>query len=236
MARPFLQCHHRCKNGKDHCYWSIAEKVRTHRGWVQRHLLYLGEINDSQKAAWTKLTEVFDPQSEQTRPLALYPADRQVPDHAAEYGVQVRLSDPPVQYLVGTPKGRLSKYGQALLDRPWQVVREGVQVKLLPQEKELYVLAQSNDRVSKERAMRRRQLKGLVKRLKELRAMALSRDQLLLKLGAAKALYPAAWRLVHTRVPDEEEPVNEQTFSFSCVRTNCARCAAERAGICCAAI
>jgi hypothetical protein len=81
------------KNGKDHCYWSIAEKVRTHRGWVQRHLLYLGEINDSKKAAWTKLTEVFDPQSEQTMPLALYPADRQVPDHAAAYGVQVRLSE-----------------------------------------------------------------------------------------------------------------------------------------------
>ena len=60
MAKPFLHCHHRFKNGKDHCYWSIAEKVRTHRGWVQRHLLYLGEINDSQKAAWTKMIEVFD--------------------------------------------------------------------------------------------------------------------------------------------------------------------------------
>jgi hypothetical protein len=63
-----------------------------------------------------------------------------------------------------------------------QVVREGVQVKLLPQGKEWYVLAQSHDRVNKERAIRRRQLQGLTKRLKELRAMALSRDQLLLKL------------------------------------------------------
>jgi hypothetical protein len=44
MAKPFLHCHHRFKNGKDHCYWSIAEKVRTARGWVQRHILYLGEI------------------------------------------------------------------------------------------------------------------------------------------------------------------------------------------------
>jgi hypothetical protein len=49
MAKPFLHCHHRFKNGKDHCYWSIAEKVRTARGWVQRHILYLGEINDSQR-------------------------------------------------------------------------------------------------------------------------------------------------------------------------------------------
>ena len=93
MAKPFLQCHRRFKNGKDHHYWSIAEKVRTHRGWVQRHLLYLGEINDSQKEAWTKLTEVFDTQSDLTRPLALYPADREVPEHAAQYGVQVRLKE-----------------------------------------------------------------------------------------------------------------------------------------------
>jgi transposase len=74
------------------------------------------------------------------------------------------------------------------------------------------VLAQSNDRVNKERAMRRRQLKGLIQRLKELRQMRLSRDQLLLKLGGAKAQYPVAWRLVDTQVPPEGQPVNEQTF------------------------
>ena len=91
MAKPYLHCHHRFKNGKDHCYWSIGEKVRTRQGWVQRHLLYLGEINDSQKAAWTKVTEVFDPVRQQTRGLAFYPADREVPVHAADYGVQVRL-------------------------------------------------------------------------------------------------------------------------------------------------
>lgn len=436
MARPFLQCHHRFKNGKDHCSWSIAEKVRTHRGWVQHHLLYLGEINDSQKEAWTKVTEVFDSEREQTRPLALYPADRAVPTHAAEYGVQVRLSefvlrrprqwgacwvacqlwdqmkleefwrerladsregtcwhnvletlvvyrlvdpgsewrlhrewfknsamadllaedfslahkdnlyrcldkllahrdalfkhlrarweglfgvkcevllydltstyfesDPPfpegdkrrygysrdkrsdcvqvvialvvtpegfplayevmagntsdrttlrgflkrieelygkaeriwvmdrgipteevleemrrsevpIHYLVGTPKGSLTKHESALLERPWQVVREGVQVKLLPQNQELLVLAQSNDRVNKERSMRRRQLKNLIKRLKELKQMELSRDELLLKLGGAKSQYPAAWRLVQIRIAEPSEPLHEQTFGF----------------------
>ncbi len=89
MAKPFLHCPHRFKNGKDHCYWRLAEKVRTARGWVQRHILYLGEINDSQREAWTKVTDVFDTRREQTRPLALYPADRAVPEHASEYGVQV---------------------------------------------------------------------------------------------------------------------------------------------------
>jgi len=437
MAKPFLHCHRRFKNGKDHCYWSIAEKVRTRRGWVQRHLLYLGEINDSQKTAWTKVTEVFDASQQQTRELALYPADRAVPEHAADYGVQVRLdefelrrprqwgacwvgcrlwdqltldefwrerlpdsregtcwrhvletltvyrlidpgsewrlhrqwfansamadllaedfglaqkdhlyrcldkvlehrpalfehlrrrwedlfgakfevllydltstyfesappfpqgdkrqhgysrdkrpdcvqvvialvvtpegfplayevmagntadkttlrgflakiatlygqaervwvmdrgipteevlaemrrSDPPVHYLVGTPKGRLSRYEKALLEQPWQAVREGVQVKLLSQAGELYVLAESKDRVNKERAMRRRQLKGLVQRLQELASMELTRDQLLLKLGAAKNQYPAAWRLVAIQVPDKESKRHPPLFTFA---------------------
>lgn len=436
MAKPFLQCHHRFKNGKDHCYWSIAEKVRTRRGWVQRHLLYLGEINDSQKAAWTKQVEVFDTTQQQTRELALYPADRAVPEHAAEYGVQVRLSEfelrrprqwgacwvgcqlweqlgldefwrqrlaksregtswcdilqtltiyrlidpgsewrlhrewfknsamadllgedfslaqkdnlyrcldkllehreelfkhlrarwedlfgvkfevllydltstyfesdppfpegdkrrygysrdkrpdcvqviialvvtpegfplayevmpgntsdrttlqgflkrieelygqaqriwvmdrgipteavleqmrqnqPPIHYLVGTPKGSLTRHEKALLERTWQEVREGVQVKLLPQEGELLVLAQSQERINKERSMRRRQLKGLVKRLKDLQQRELSRDQLLLKLGAAKAQFPAAWRLLDIKVPAETELVHAQSLKF----------------------
>jgi transposase len=437
QAKPFLHCHHRFKNGKDHCYWSIAEKVRTHRGWVQRHLLYLGEINDSQKAAWTKVTEVFDPVGQQTQELALYPADRAVPEHAAHYGVQVRLaefalrrprqwgacwvgcrlwdqlhldefwrerlpdsregtcwrqvletltvyrlidpgsewrlhrqwfansamadllgadfglaqkdnlyrcldkvlehrpalfghlrqrwadlfgakfevllydltstyfesdppfpegdkrqygysrdkrpdcvqvvialvvtpegfplayevmagntadkttlrgflakienlygkaervwvmdrgipteevlaemrvSDPPVHYLVGTPKGRLSQYEAQLLEQPWQSVRAGVQVKLLAQEGELYVLAESKDRVGKERSMRRRQLKGLIKRLKELAQRELTRDQLLLKLGAAKSQFPAAWRLVTLQMPAPEAILRQPNLTFA---------------------
>ena len=438
MGKPYLHCHHRFKNGKDHCYWSIAEKVRCSRGrWVQRHVLYLGEINDSQRAAWTKVTEVFDSQAQQTQPLALYPEEREIPVHAVEYGVQVRLSqfvmrrprqwgacwvgcrlweqlgldefwakrllrsregtnwvhvlqtlviyrlmdpgsewrlhrkwfrqsamadlldedfalaqkdnlyrcldrvlahrpalfqhlrqrwedlfgvqfevllydltstyfesdppfpetdkrkhgysrdkrpdcvqvviglivtpegfplayevmagntsdrttlrgflqkieslygkaqriwvmdrgipteavlaemrasDPPIHYLVGTPKGRLTRYEQALLERPWQSVREGVQVKVLPQAGELYVLAQSTDRVNKERAMRRRQLKGLWRRLQELRGMKLKRDELLLKLGAARSQWPKGWRLVEIHLPAPREPVNPQTFGFA---------------------
>ena len=436
MAKPYLHCHHRFKNGKDHCSWSIAEKVRTRQGWVQRHLLYLGEINDSQKAAWTKVTEVFDPVGQQTRALALYPAEREVPGHARECGVQVRLdqfelrrprqwgacwvgdrlwdqlqldefwrerlpdsregtcwrhvletltvyrlmdpgsewrlhrqwfqnsamadlleedfglaqkdnlyrcldkvlehrpalfqhlrrrwqdlfgvkfevllydltstyfesdpsfpqgdkrrygysrdkrpdcvqvvialvvtpeglplayevmagntadkttlrgflqkieelygkaervwvmdrgipteevlaemraSEPPVRYLVGTPKGRLRQYEQRMLAEPWQAVREGVQVKLLAEAGELYVLAESKDRVNKERAMRRRQLKGLVNRLKDLAKMELGRDQLLLKLGAAKSQFPAAWRLVLIQTPGEGQEIHAPNFTF----------------------
>jgi hypothetical protein len=423
MGKPFLHCHRRLKNGKEHRYWSLAEKVRTSRGWVQRPILYLGEINDSQKASWTRLTEVFDEPEGASRQLALFPSDRTVPEHAAECGVQVRLrdfelrrprqwgacwvacrmwgqlkldefwrsrlpdsregtcwahiletltayrlidpgsewrlhrqwfqnsamadllgedfalaqkdalyrcldkllehrpalfthlrerwqnlfqakfevllydltstyfeidppaplegvkrrfgysrdkrsdcvqvvialvvtpegfpvayevlpgntsdkttlrgflatiealhgkaqrvwvmdrgipteevlaemrqSDPPVHYLVGTPKGRLKRYEQELLQQPWRVAREGVEVKLLPKDDELYVLARSAARVSKERAMRRRQLRGLWRRLKDLAAMELTRDALLQKLGAALHAFPAAARLVNATV------------------------------------
>jgi len=114
---------------------------------------------------------------------------------------QMRASDPPVQYLVGTPKGRLTRLEQALLEQPWRTARPGVQVKLLAQDGELYVFAESRDRVAKERSMRRRQLKWLWARLAKLSTMRLTRDDLLMKLGAARTKAPAAWRLIEVEVP-----------------------------------
>lgn len=69
-------------------------------------------------------------------------------------------------------------------------------MKLLAEDNELYVFAESQDRVAKERAMRRRQLKWLWARLKQLADMDLSREELLMRLGAARARAPTAWRLV----------------------------------------
>jgi transposase len=128
--------------------------------------------------------------------------DRGIPTE--EVLAQMRASDPPVQYLVGTPKGRLTRLEAALLGHPWQAARPGVQVKLLPQDDELYVFAESRDRVAKERAMRRRQLKWLWARLQKLSSMRLTREELLMKLGAAKAKTPAAWRLISVVVAAHE--------------------------------
>jgi hypothetical protein len=124
--------------------------------------------------------------------------DRGIPTE--EVLAQMRAADPPVQYLVGTPKGRLTRLEQALLDQPWHAARAGVQVKLLAQDDELYVFAESRDRVAKERSMRRRQLKWLWARLKKLSTMDLTRDALLMKLGAAQTTTPAAWRLIEVDV------------------------------------
>ena len=432
----FLRFHARIKDGKDHRYWSVVENRRCGRGKVvQRQLLYLGEINDSQHESWCRTIEVFDDQAERTMPLALFPADRQLPDFAGGFGVQIRLkemelhrprqwgacwlacdlyeqleldefwaerlansregtcwqhilqtlvcyglidpgsewrlhrqwfeqsamgdlldedfslveknalyrcldkvlkhkeelfghlrqrwqdlfgarfdvllydltstyfeSDPPfeetdkrqfgysrdkrsdcvqvviglivtpegfplayevlpgntsdkttlrkflrkieeqygkaervwlmdrgvpteevltemrssipvpIYYLVGTPKGRLSKLEADRLERPWQSVRPGVEVKVLPQENELYVFAQSRDRLNKERAMRRRQLKALWRRLGQLQQMKLTARELLIKLGEAKGRYRAAWRLMDIQFP---KPTAKGIASFS---------------------
>ena len=133
--------------------------------------------------------------------------DRGIPTE--EVLAEMRAADPPVQYLVGTPKGRLSRLEKDLISKPWQAARPGVQVKLLPQDGELYVLAESIDRVSKERAMRRRQLKWLCARLKQLAAMKLSREELLMKLGAARKQARTAWRLIAIEVA-----ANSAEFSY----------------------
>lgn len=419
----YLKCHRRFKDGKEHRYWSIAEKRRLSGGRVvDRHVLYLGEINDSQREAWLKSIEAFDEAHQEQRRLALFPADRAIPVHASGWGVQVRLSefrlhrprqwgacwafcrlweqlkldefwrerladsregtswyhvlmvlsayrlidpgsewrlhrqwyeqsamgdllgedaalaakdtlyrcldkllehkealfgflkgrwqdlfgvkyevllydltstyfesDPPfpdgdkrrfgysrdhrpdcVQvvialivtpegfplayevlagntrdnrtlpaflqtiearygkaeriwvmdrgipteeqleqmrargafYLVGTPKGRLSRLEQELSERPWQQARPEVQVKLLPQEGELYVFVQSASRISKERAIRRKKLKWLWARLKELQRQKPTYETLLMKLGAAQKEVGRFASLVRLSLPE----------------------------------
>jgi transposase len=137
------------------------------------------------------------------RARRVWAMDRGIPTE--EVLAQMRASDPPVQYLVGTPKGRLTRLEKALLHKPWQAARPGVQVKLLAQDDELYVFAESRDRIAKERSMRRRQLKWLWARLKKVSTMSLTREELLMKLGAAKAKTPAAWRLIEVEV-DKSAP------------------------------
>jgi transposase len=439
MRKPslFLKCHERFKNGKEHRYWSLAENQRCAGGrLVQRQVLYLGEINDSQRAAWIKQIEVFDTQGQAYTTAALFPADRLVPAEVAQ-AIQIRLgefevqrprqwgacwlalwlwellgldkfwaerlptsregtrwdlilaalaayrliepgsewrlhrhwfgttalgdllgpdfclggkdnlyrcldqllshkrdlfshlrqrwadlfaarfdvllydltstyfesvppedpqdkrrfgysrdkrfdcvqvilalvltpegypigyevlpgntadnttlsdirkkveeqygaveriwlmdrgiptdeslaamrqSQPPVRYLVGTPKGRLTKLERKLTGLPWVQARYEVQVKLLPQADELYVLVHSQARIDKERAMRRRRLKRLWARLKELQAMKkLSRDDLLKKLAVAQSQAGRVASLVEVKEPAEGQEVNSETFGF----------------------
>src|SRR5437660_3639 len=306
----FLRCKVRRKDGKQHRYWSVVENTRVAGGRVvQRHVLYLGEINDTQELAWRRSIAVVEDGAAQPRTLSLFPEDRcegLLADASIvrvklselqlrrprqwgacwltlllwrelqldlfwskrlgasrkgtrwdqvlfvlvayrllapgsewrrqrewlerierQYGkarrvwlmdrgvpteevlAEMRAADPPVHYLVGTPKGRLTRLEKQLIAKPWQEARPGVRVKLLAQEGELYVLAQSRDRVAKERAMRRRQLKRLWARLKQISTMQLTREELLMKLGAARGQSPSAWRLVTIEIA-----ADSATFSY----------------------
>ncbi|MFQ5592066.1 MAG: IS1634 family transposase [Phycisphaerae bacterium] len=288
----FLRAKTRRKDGKEHRYWSIVENRRSHGGRVvQRQVLYLGEINDSQHGAWCRALDVLGDGGAQPRQMAIFPADREPPAALDCDVVQVRLSelslheprqwgacwlamelwrqldldtfwaprlpvnrqgtrwlnvfktlvayqlvepgsewrlhrhwyqhsamreaDYPVSYLVGTPRGRLNKLEKDFLTQPWAEVRNSVHVKLLERDGELYVLARSDARVHKERAMRQRRLKKLWARLHALQTQRITRDELLLKLGAARKEAGRAWALVNVTLPKPGHDVNATTFTFS---------------------
>jgi hypothetical protein len=138
--------------------------------------------------------------------------DRGIPTE--EVLAEMRQPEREVFYLVGTPRGKIRQYEKHWLELPWRKVRESVEVKLLAQEGELYVLAKSEGRRAKERAIRRRKLVGLLKTLRKLRRSRPARDQLLLRIGAAKKQAGRAFGLVRMRLPKEGEEVTPQTFTF----------------------
>src|SRR5580692_8701257 len=73
----FLRCKVRRKDGKQHRYWSVVENTRVGGGRVvQRHVLYLGEINDTQELAWRRSIAVLEDGAAQPRTLSLFPEDR----------------------------------------------------------------------------------------------------------------------------------------------------------------
>ncbi len=185
------------------CVQVVIALIVTPQGFPLTYEVLRG--NTSDKTTLKAFLQKIEQQYGKAR--RIWVMDRGIPTE--ENLAEMRASDPPVQYLVGTPKGRLTKLEKALVEKPWQQARPGVTVKLLPQEGELYVLARSADRVAKERAMRRRQLKKLWHRLPELQAMKLRREDLLMKLGAARQQSPSAWRLVTVEVH-----ATEATFTY----------------------
>jgi len=119
----YLRCNRRIKDGKEHRYWNIVESKRCGGGKVvQRQVLYLGEINDSQRESWCRVIEAFDEKTQQRTQLALFPAGKELPEYAEGYGVQVRLEamelHRPRQF--GACWLACHLYEQLALDQFWQ--------------------------------------------------------------------------------------------------------------------
>jgi hypothetical protein len=188
------RCFGYSRDKRSDCVQVVIALIVTPQGFPLAYEVLAGNTSDK-----TTLREFLHKiEAQYGKAERIWLMDRGIPTQ--EVLQEMRQSHPPIKYLVGTPKGRLTRLEKQLLDKPWHSARPGVKVKLLAQQSELYVLAQSNDRIAKERSMRRRQLKWLWVRLKQLGTMTLSREDLLMKLGAAKQKTPSAWRLVQIEV------------------------------------
>ena len=139
--------------------------------------------------------------------------DRGVPTEAILQGM--REPEKATFYLVGTPKSRITQHEKKWLDLPWQKVRDSVEVKLYEHEGELYVLAKSGGRQAKEIAMRRKRLARLLRKLRVMRKSLPKRDQLLLRIGAAKKEAGRAYGFVKIQLPSPDQEVTRETFSFA---------------------
>ena len=195
---------------RDHrsdCVQVVIALVVTPEGLPLAYEVYPGNTRDT--ATLTAFLDQIEARFGKARRTWLM--DRGIPTEETLKAMRGR----GIQYLVGTPKGRLTKLEAALLERPWSQARESVAVKTLPQEGEFYVYVESRDRVAKERSMRRRRLKHLWKTLQSLRARKrLRRDELLMALGVARKEAGRAWGLVKINKPNAHENVNDKTFSF----------------------
>jgi transposase len=138
--------------------------------------------------------------------------DRGIPSEAILQ--EMREPERETFYLVGTSKGQIGQHEKEWLALPWQKVRDAVEVKLYQHEGELYVLAKSSGRQAKEIAMRRRRLARLLRKLRAMRKSLPKRDQLLLRIGASKKEAGRAFGFVKIRLPEKDEEVTRETFTF----------------------
>ena len=138
--------------------------------------------------------------------------DRGIPSEAILK--EMRAPERQTFYLVGTPKGRINQHEKQWLELPWRKVRDSVEVKLYQHEGELYVLAKSEGRQAKEIAMRRKRLARLLRKLRVMRKSLPKRDQLLLRIGAARKEAGRAFGFVKIQIPKARQAVTRETFSF----------------------
>jgi transposase len=195
------------------CVQVVIALIVTPEGYPLAYEVLAGNTQDKQtlRSFLEKIEKLYG------KADRIWVMDRGIPTE--EVLGEMRASTPPVHYIVGTPKGRLTKLEKRFLEQDWEEVRPGVEVKDLEETGEHYILARSAKREGKERSMRKRRLKKLWKRLGQIRASKeQSRDELLMRLGAAKKEAGRAWWLVKTEVPEAGVEINEKSFTYELKR------------------
>jgi len=197
------------RDGRPDCLQVVIALVITPDGFP---LAY--EVMDGNTSDRTTLRGFLD-KIENTYGQAkrMWVMDRGIPSEAIL--AEMRNPARPMSYLVGTGKGKIKQYEKKWLDLPWYKVRDSVEVKLFEQDGELFVLAKSEGRQRKEIAMRRKRLARLLRKLRAMRRSLPSRDQLLMRIGAAKTEAGRAFGFVKMQVPDAKQPVTRESFRFT---------------------
>lgn len=183
-------------HSRDHrpdCPQLVIAMVVTPEGFPLSYEVFAGN-----RADVTTLEEMLDQvEAKHGRARRVWVFDRGI---VSEANLQ-RLRERGGQYVVGTPRQQLKAYERELLEGSWQEINESVQVQLIEQEQETYVLARSVDRARKEEAMRWRQIRGLMRDLVKLRrsirnGTLVNADKVWLRLGRFSERWPRAWRYV----------------------------------------
>ena len=197
------------RDKRSDCVQVVIALVVTPEGFPLAYEVLPGNTQDKQTLRGM-LRKIAERYGEAER---VWVMDRGIPTE--EVLKEMRGAHVPVRYLVGTPRGHLTRYEAELSRRPWEVVRENVRVKFLARENEVYILAESQDRRLKERGIRLRKMRRLLSRLAELRNQkTIDRDQLLKKIGAAEKEAGRFARLLEVRIPAAGQPISEKTFSW----------------------
>jgi transposase len=196
------------RDGRPDCVQLVIALVVTPDGFPLAYEVMNGNTADRGKLR-DYLTKIETAYGKARR---VWVMDRGIPSEAILQ--EMRAPERQTFYLVGTPKGRINQHEKKWLDLPWQKVRDSVEVKLYEHEGELYVLAKSSGRQAKENAMRRKRLARLLRRLRTMRKSLPGRDQLLLRIGAAKKEAGRAFGFVKIRLPKNDQEVTRGTFMF----------------------
>ena len=196
------------RDGRPDCKQGIVALVITPEGFPLAYEVMDG--NTSDKTTLRGFLKTIEGLYGQARRVWLM--DRGIPTEA----VLAEMRDPEREmfYLVGTPRARVAKYEKQWLDLPWRKVRDSVEVKLFSQDGELYVLAKSEGRQAKEIAIRRKKLARLLRKLRAMRRSCPKRDQLLMRVGAAKTEAGRAFGFVKINLPKAGQEVTRETFTF----------------------
>jgi transposase len=196
------------RDGRPDCKQVVVALVITPDGFPLAYEVMDGNTSDKTtlRAFLKKIEDLYG----QARRVWLM--DRGIPTEAIL--AEMRASEREMFYLVGTPRGRVAKYEKRWLELPWHKVRDSVEVKLFSQDGEMYVLAKSEGRQAKEIAIRRKKLARLLRKLRAMRRSCPKRDQLLMRVGAAKTEAGRAFGYVKIQLPQAHQAVTPETFRF----------------------